>query len=410
VSELRSADYALDQPLPPSVVLGGSRWIAYRRYPVFSLRWLRGRTVLFAGAIAVFALFVTAGVSLSTGQRALGLLSGSHVFGAFLLMATAGPGLAAWVRHRRWPLRRERVGVVVAVLLGIVVSFGVDFWASARVEQRVQAAMPKNGTAARSIATLEASERAIAIAANLLALALIYGMFGGGLALRAYFNEQGRWQRDQHKREMSRLTRQKRDADFRLGLLQAQVEPHFLFNTLASVRSLLRDDPERAEVTLDALVDYLRASLPRLRDGDHSLSSTLGQQIDLCRAYLALMQVRTGDRLQVRVDMPDALREWAFPPLLLLTLVENAVKHGVEPVTGPVTVAFAAEATDERLQVSVSDDGAGLQPGLGSGVGLANVREQLEARYGGQAAFHIGVGPHGRGVVARIELPREPTG
>jgi LytS/YehU family sensor histidine kinase len=190
-------------------------------------------------------------------------------------------------------------------------------------------------------------------------------------------------------------------------VLQAQVEPHFLFNTLAAVRALLRERPAQAEDTLDALVAYLRAGIPRLRDDAVALDSTLGDQVDLCTHYLDVMRLRSGGRITHAVEVEEALRALPFPPLLLITLVENAVKHGVEPRPGPGRIALRATCAAGRLRVEVEDDGAGLRPGAhGGGLGLENVRGQLRARYGGQASFTL-QGRAGGGTLAAIELPME---
>ena len=186
------------------------------------------------------------------------------------------------------------------------------------------------------------------------------------------------------------------------------MEPHFLFNTLASVRALVRQDPIQAENTLDALVDFLRATIPKLRDGESKLHATLGQQLDLCRSYLALMQVRMGGRLSYAVEADPALRDAAFPPSILITLVENAIKHGIESKPGPGRVEILASLHEGKLLVQVIDDGAGLQPGLGSGMGLANVREQLASRFGARASFRLRP-LSGQGVSAEISIPMETT-
>ena len=183
------------------------------------------------------------------------------------------------------------------------------------------------------------------------------------------------------------------------------MEPHFLFNTLASVRALVRQDPAQAEATLDALVAHLRATIPKLRDGESLLHSTLGQQLDICASYLELMRLRMGGRLAYAVEAEPALRLRPFPPLLLITLVENAIKHGIEPQPGPGRVEVRASLRGERLVLSVVDDGAGLKPGLGSGVGLSNVREQLATRFGGEATFSLRGLAGGRGAVAEITVP-----
>ncbi|MDH5823891.1 histidine kinase [Luteimonas sp. RD2P54] len=393
--------YALHRPLPDDVLVGGNTvWSRYRRYPVFSGPWLRGRTLLFALAIGLFALATALGVGVSSADYRAGLFAGAHLFAAFLLMATAGPALATWVRYRHWPLRRERRMVVAAVLAGVALSGLVDWWASSQVEQ-IAAGV---GPARPSRAPLEGAARLLALGVNLVFLLVVYGLFGGGLALRAYFSERRRWERSEQGREMAELRAQTRQSELRLGVLQAQVEPHFLFNTLASVRALVRQDPARAEATLDALVEHLRATIPKLRDDGALLHSTLGQQLDICRSYLELMRLRIGERLRYAIDADPSLRARPFPPLLLITLVENAIKHGVEPRPGEVAVRVSARVDGERLLVEVSDDGAGLVHGVGGGVGLANVREQLAVRYGDRAGLRL-AGRPGGGAAARIHVP-----
>lgn len=397
-------DYALTQPLPADVLVGGTTVLSrYRRYPVFGLRWLVGRSVLFCSVILVVAFFIGTGVGVVAQDAGVALKVGVAEFVAFSLMAMLGPALATAVRHQRWPIARERKAVVVAVLVGMVLSFFIDRVASAYVQQLMAPGLAAMGLKP-NLPPPGALVQAIGLAVNLAALVLVYGLFGGGLALRAYFSERQRWDRHRHARELDDMESRVHEADLRLGVLQAQVEPHFLFNTLASVRALVRQDPAQAEATLDALVDFLRATIPKLRD-DRGLHASLGQQLDICASYLALMQVRMGGRLTYTVQADEAVRAQPFPPSLLITLVENAIKHGIEPRPGIGRIGVIAERTGDRLRVRVVDDGAGLQPGLSTGVGLANVREQLAARYGTQASFALTAGTDGRGVCAEIRLP-----
>ncbi len=402
----RRQDYALTQPLPADVLVGGASVLSrYRRYPVFGLRWLAGRSLLFCSVIAVVAAFIGAGTGVAV--RDFGIASTVTVvqFVAFSLMATLGPALATAVRHARWPEARERKAVVVAVLAGMVLSFFVDRVASSYIEQLIRPGMLAAGLPMpEQVAPAAPLLKAIGVAINVAALVLIYGLFGGGLALRAYFSERRRWDDHHHAREVHALEGRVHEADLRLGVLQAQVEPHFLFNTLASVRALVRQDPAQAEATLDALVDFLRATIPKLRD-DRGLHATLGQQLDICASYLGLMQVRMGGRLTYAVQADDALRPLTFPPSLLITLVENAIKHGIEPRPGAGRIEVVAERIGDCLRVRVIDDGAGLQPGLSTGMGLANVREQLAARYGTLATVSLAARAEGRGVCAEIQLP-----
>ncbi|KFN48621.1 sensor histidine kinase [Arenimonas composti] len=398
-------DYSLQEALPAEVLLGGDHVLGrYRRFPVFSLPWLLGRSWRFAAAITAFALIVGFGAGAVVHDVHIGLMAGVHMFIAFAAMCMVGPALATWVRHRRWRARTERIGVVVAILLGIAVAFAADRWASGYVETHVEARMVDQGMVPERRKAVAPELKTVALAINGLVLLSIYGVLGGAFALRAYFSESRRWQEASRQRELLALRRRAEQADQRLGLLQAQVEPHFLFNTLASVRALVRQDPAMAEATLDALVDHLRATIPKLRDGQAALHSTLGQQLDICASYLQLMKLRTGGRLSYAVEAEPALRALPFPPLLLITLVENAIKHGIEPQPGPGRVEVRGSVKSGRLVVSVVDDGAGLQPGIGSGVGLANVREQLAARFGDAASLSLR-GLAGRGAVAEIAIP-----
>ena len=397
-------NYPLRQKLPAEVLVGGNAvWSRYRQYPVFGLRWLLGRSLLFCSVIAVVAAFIGMGTGVVAQDVGVAVKVAITEFIVFSSMATLGPALATAVRHRAWPLSRERKAVVIAVLIGMVLSFFIDRLGSSYIEQLIKPGLEAAGLSVNPPAP-PPLVKAIGLAINVAALVVIYGLFGGGLALRAYFSEHRRWDEHHHVRELNALESRVHEADLRLGVLQAQVEPHFLFNTLASVRALVRQDPAQAEATLDALVDFLRATIPKLRE-DRGLHATLGQQLDLCSSYLALMQVRMGGRLTYDVRADEALRAAPFPPSLLITLVENAIKHGIEPRPGPGRIEIDAVRDGDTLRVQVRDDGAGLQPGLSTGVGLANVREQLAARYGARAAFVLSPAAEGRGVCAEIRVP-----
>ena len=172
-------------------------------------------------------------------------------------------------------------------------------------------------------------------------------------------------------------------------MLAAQVEPHFLFNTLAGVRSAIATDPARASEMIDRLVDYLRAAIPRLRS-DGGSAATLAGQLDIVRAYLGLMAARMP-RLSWTIDVAPELLAAPCPPLMLISLAENAVKHGVEPKIGPAHVEVRARrAADGRLEITVADDGAGFgASGSGGGLGLTNIRERLQQMHGDRAALTL---------------------
>jgi hypothetical protein len=400
-------ELTLDSPLPADVVAASHQtWSRYRRYSVFSRPWLLGRTRIVALVVGAASLLIGLGRGMERGDYALGLLGGLYLFVSFLLMASVGPAFATWVRHRRWPQRRERNGIVAAVLLGMGASAGVDAWASSRLDSLFELSV-RYGEAPPP-RTPGPTEKGVAIALNIAVLAAIYALLGGGLALRTYLGEHRRLEALRQRRELAALRLRERQAEQRLALLQAQVEPHFLFNSLASIRALVQQSPRRAEAALDALVAYLRSTIPQLREVDGVPASTLGRQLDICAAYLELMQARMGERLSFAIDAPESLRELPFPPLLLIGLVENAIKHGVEPQAGPGHVALHAFRREDHLLVRVSDDGVGVRAGVGSGLGLVNLREQLALCYGERAGFSL-TGLRERGAVAEIRVPLEAT-
>jgi signal transduction histidine kinase len=189
----------------------------------------------------------------------------------------------------------------------------------------------------------------------------------------------------------------------RLEALQAQIEPHFLFNTLASIDQLIQTDPPRASRMQQSLIRYLRSAMPQMREGSRP---TLGQQINLCSAFLEIMQVRMEGRLQPVINVPEGLKSAVFPSMMLQTLVENAIKHGLEPKPEGGRLEIGAEIVDGQLAVHVLDTGVGFMPKGEGGVGLANVRERLKALYNGRAELIISLPPAG-GTGATIKVPYE---
>jgi hypothetical protein len=187
----------------------------------------------------------------------------------------------------------------------------------------------------------------------------------------------------------------------KLSLLHAQVEPHFLYNTLASAQLLTRTDPARADQMLGNLIMYLRHSLPRTED----TRSTLGEELERAQAYLDILKIRMGSRLNLQVEVPQQLRALLLPAMMLQTLVENAIKHGLEPKPGGGTVWILARAHEQSVLLTVADDGRGFSAeGGGTGIGLRNLRERLRLAYGDSAGFAI-VANFPAGVAATITLP-----
>ncbi len=199
--------------------------------------------------------------------------------------------------------------------------------------------------------------------------------------------------------EIERESLNRRVLEAELQLMQAQIEPHFLFNTLATVRRLNRVEPASGERMLEGLKHYLRAALPQFRAG----GTTLGKEFELARAYLDVLQIRMGGRLRVSATLPAELVDVEFPSMMLVTLVENAIKHGLgrSPAGGAIVVS--AQRSAVTLTVSVADTGVGFQASSGSGIGLANIRSRLQALYGPRATLELAANDP-TGVVATIRI------
>lgn len=187
-------------------------------------------------------------------------------------------------------------------------------------------------------------------------------------------------------------------------LATAQIEPHFLFNTLAGLQHWVQTKDDRAAPLLAALTGYLRATLPLFNRPQLALADELAA----VEQYLRVMQLRMGPRLAWSVDVPEALRTALLPPGLLLTLVENAVVHGLEPAIAGGNVTLAARANAGRLMVEVRDSGVGCSGPAAEGVGLTNLRERLALAHGERATLELGPAPGG-GFLARVQLPLTTT-
>ena len=210
--------------------------------------------------------------------------------------------------------------------------------------------------------------------------------------------------------ERSQAEQQRQIAEADLKVLQAQIEPHFLFNTLSNIQSLLHDEPDKADRMLEQLTLLLRGSLSRTREQ----TTTLGQELDLVQAYLEIQRIRMGDRLSFELNVEPSLRSQALPPLLLQPLVENAITHGIEARPGPGRIIIAAQRNDETLELVITDDGPGptATPSSGqnhdqtrgNGTALANIRERLATLYGNRAGLALrSIAP--TGTEASLVLP-----
>ncbi len=202
-------------------------------------------------------------------------------------------------------------------------------------------------------------------------------------------------------RQADVATLERKLTEAQMATLQAQVEPHFLFNTLALIGQLIETDPPEAARIHAHLIDYLRSTLPQMRAVG---GGTLGKQVELSRAYLAIMQARMKERLTVKFDVPDFLGSAPFPPMMLQILIENSIKHGLEPKVEGGEIQISARVVHATLHVDVRDNGAGFNMHADEGVGLANIRERLRLLYGKDAELVIEAPPEG-GALASIRIP-----
>ena len=337
--------------------------------------WSRIKVML----LAVLPLSLVIGADSATPMRiwfARALIVGLGALLAFGVAEQWPERLPRWLA--RWVLQLLALAVAVplAALLAYWVTVGGD-------PQFVQEPRRFVGFAALSFAGI---------------------FFGAWIALVAMLRQRDALARDQaiaFERERGKLERQALDA--RLRLLQAQVQPHFLFNTLANVQALVDAGSPQASKVLTSLIAYLRAAVPRLDEP----ATTIGQELALVRAYLELMQLRMPDRLQfsLRTDA-DALN-LRCPPMTLMTLVENAIQHGIDPSEQGGHIDISVQLVGDRCHVRVADSGVGLQrAGDGLGTGLSSLRERLRLVFGADAQLRLTESqPHG--VSAELEFPAQ---
>ena len=395
--------YPLRQKLPAEVLVGGNAvWSRYRQYPVFGLRWLLGRSLLFCSVIAVVAAFIGMGTGVVAQDVGVAIKVAITEFVVFSSMATLGPALATAVRHRAWPLSRERKAVVIAVLIGMVLSFFIDRLGSSYIEQLIKPGLEAAGLSVNP-PTPPPLVKAIGLAINVAALVVIYGLFGGGLALRAYFSEHRRWDEHHHVRELNALESRVHEADLRLGVLQAQVEPHFLFNTLHAIVTLLDEDTLSAEDMLLRLSELLRAFLEDY-DGQEI---PLRRELELLELYLGIQRRRFRDRLTTRIHVAPDVLDAAVPSLVLQPIVENAIRYGIGQHVGDDCVEIDCRREDGMLCIDVRNHNSTLDEGGhagGHGIGLSNTRLRMRELYGDRASLRLDMMVP-RGVACRLRLP-----
>lgn len=229
---------------------------------------------------------------------------------------------------------------------------------------------------------------------------LAMGMFFGLIGVITYLLFE-RIETEVSQRQLIKAESEKREIEANLKLLQAQIEPHFLFNTLANVGSLIDSDPVLAKKLLERLNDWLRVALVRAR----SEKAMLGDELGLLENYLQILKIRFGERLRWSVDVPEEARLAVFPPMLLQPLVENAVRHGIEPKIGGGEIVIRASFDGSVLRIEVSDTGVGLLGDEAGGTGLSNVRARVATLFGSAGRMML-ESKVGGGVTAILELPK----
>lgn len=329
-----------------------------------------GRDLLLVAAYnTAIGLFLTA---LTRYSLALNL-GYAHCIGFGIYLAVRAPCLLHGQMRVEW--RHALVGIP----LGFAGGFALATWASGRKIVDVLLQEPEAAMIGAITATL-------------------FGILGTW-----HFRDEGRLREARAEAEAERMKRIEQEAlaaNAQLAVLQAQIEPHFLFNTLSNVVGLIDTNAPAAKQMLIDLTALLRTSLARTRRP----VVTLGEEIDLLRAYLGIMAVRMGSRLEWRIDVPDDVLAARLPPLLVQPLVENAIRHGLEPKTTGGHLAVRCRRTGDRLTIEVGDNGAGFAGDIREGTGLANVRQRLVATCGPDATLVLATSPAG-GVSACLTLP-----
>ncbi len=269
--------------------------------------------------------------------------------------------------------------------------------------KEIQAELDKAKADAAQEATTEEKTKSSKWFKNFIAL-LVFGLFGMKALMGGKVRAEEQAKVANATAEREALLRQVSEAQ--MQMMQAQVEPHFLFNTLASVEYLIETDPPRAAAMQRSLISYLRAVLPQMRE--NAAKTNLGREADIVKSYLQLLKMRMEERLNIDFVMPEDLRSASFPPMMLQSVVENAIKHGLEVKADGGTLQFRAEVLGNRLRVTVKDDGLGFGavPSNGTGLGLQNIRERLKLIYKDSGQLII-TANEPSGVCVAIEIPYE---
>lgn len=444
-----------EEILPPEVSARSESWLTRaRNYPVFSRTWYRYRARAWMGTLIPALLLIF----LIDAARGADWRTFFVVWIPLSLAGTAmhlgGAALAVWVRQRGYAEKKEWRCLITVLCAGLLCSLLLFFAARQATQQLLHYEAPMltalklhysgSPDSAKTTAATPAGNWLSEFKAGfeqgfqdgkqnraphppdisgadfwkgfyiglLLSSVCIY--ISGGYDLWLFSRQRNMLKVAQSKRASEQAQAMQRETELRLSVLAAQVEPHFLFNTLAGVRSAINTEPVRAVAIVDHLVDYLRATIPQMRDDGGSVQSRLSKQLDAAHAYLSLMQARIP-RLSFSVE--SQIVDAAVPPLMLISLVENAIKHGIEPKVGAAHIAVTVRVIETQetqetpeppmLEMRVEDDGVGFGGhNSGSGIGLANIHQRLAAMYGERASLLLKARPEG-GVAAIITIPLE---
>ena len=405
-----------DNPLPSKIFGKYGGWGSMaQQYPIFSQTWYKYRALSFLWPMALLAVFLGLGLFVIPESNAKFKLFLASLF-LWISITTAlmlGRGLAVLVAKQTWSERKISIGVVLAVCMGILVAiylvhlehgfekqFTNDYLQELKLKKQTDLALVDSDEMYQNSPIVSAARYLILLATFL--------WLGGTADLFAYFRQRREMKDVIVEQRVAHYQKERNEAELRLSVLASQIEPHFLFNTLSGVRSAILSDPQMGVAIIDNLVEYLRATIPQLRNDGSCSQVKLGSQLQAIRAYLGVIKFRIP-RLSVEVEFDPTLSELFIPPLMLISLVENAVKHGIELKKGPVHIAVSAEKTlldnQEKLVLTVSDNGLGFTAGAsGTGIGLTNIRERLKQLYQEHAALTLESNEQG-GVTARIILP-----
>lgn len=375
-----------EQPIPARLAGQLAGWSAKaQQYPVFSRTWFAYRMRSFMWPLAGLTVFLLIVICMIPGrQRSAEVwLAQFSIWTLVVVGLLLGRWLAVLICQRGWSPRKELAGVVLSLMSSVVAGGYISQFTRAQNDP---------------------SERLL----NLMIWTFVLLWLSGAGDFVAYLRQRRRLQDANLLEQMERYKDERNQVAMRLSLLASQIEPHFLFNTLSGVRAAILSDPARGVAIIDHLVDYLRATIPQIRDEGTQLLVPLASQLDAVRSYLGVIHTRLP-RLSFRVDCAEELLQCAVPPLMLISLVENAVKHGIEPKKGPVRITVSVllrhNNGNEQLVLTVSDDGVGFGGNTsGSGLGLSNIRERLRHLYGDLAALSL-TALEPDGLQASITLP-----